>query len=398
MQMVGTCKLLLVGAPLMIVVMAGQMAAAQDAASTPAPAPATQAAPAVAAPTPAPQTGAAVAPANTAEDAKKAEKAKAEEEKKAQEQQAKAAKEAKKAAEQKAKIYTGPNTVIVLPPTPMLDEEGKQRLDPDGNPMFNPAVRQQRDKKGHPLFDEGGKPVFQTASDMGYDEHGKKIRVVKEKPPKMTPMVISRGTYTVDGMIGKAELNYNIADFKYIYLYAPAIGTIVVSKEPFPGGKEEKGAFNGNTLTVTTGDHKLQLASDQKLLDKKPVSAFVMVDRDFHLPSPYPVVGYGTVIKAPYVWPGSRENVALKGAFVQPPPIPVNLKPVLLLPPCPAGEMRKPAPPVLPGQKEEAQPCIPIPKGSATVSGPTAKKPAAAAPAATPPPATAPATANPTPQ
>jgi len=285
--------------------------------------------------------------------------------------------------------YTGPNTVIVLPPTPMLDGEGKQRLDPDGNPMFNPAVRQQRDKKGHPLFNENGKPEFQTAAELGYDEHGKKIHVVKAKVPKMTPMVISRGTYTVDGMIGKAELNYNIADFKYMYLYAPGIGTLVVSKEPFQGGKEEKGAFNGNTLTVTTGDHKLQLASDQRLLDKKPISAFVMVDRDFLLPSPYPVVGYGTVIKAPYVWPGSKENVALKGAFVQPPAIPVNLKPVLLLSPCPAGEMRKPAPPVLPGQKEVAQPCIPIPKGNATVSGPAAKPVAATA---------APATTNPTPQ
>jgi hypothetical protein len=392
MQMDRCWKLLLVGTPLMMVVMVGQRAAAQDAASTPAPASQDGVGQVTSPQSVVPHVLTPQDATPQATGAKKADKTKAEEEKKAQEQQAKAAKEAKKAAEQKAKIYTGPNTVIVLPPTPMLDEEGKQRLDPDGNPMSNPSVRQQRDKKGHPLFDAGGKPVFQTASEMGYDEHGKKIHVVKAKVPKMTPMSISRGTYTVDGMIGKAELNYNIADFKYMYLYAPTIGTVVVSKEPFQGGKEEKGAFNGNTLTVTTGDHKLQLASDQRLLDKKPMSAFVMVDRDFHLPSPYPVVGYGTVIKAPYVWPGSRENVALKGAFVQPPPIPVNLKPVLLLSPCPAGEMRKPAPPTLPGQKEVAQPCIPIPKGKATVSGPAAKKPDAA------PAATTPATTNPTPQ
>ena len=116
----------------------------------------------------------------------------------------------------------------------MLDEEGKQRLDPDGNPMFNPAVRQQRDKKGHPLFDEGGKPVFQTASDMGYDEHGKKIHVVKEKAPKMTPMVISRGTYTVDGMIGKAERGPvaidAIREFEAVYLIAIGGAAYLVSK------------------------------------------------------------------------------------------------------------------------------------------------------------------------
>src|SRR5215467_656909 len=81
--------------------------------------------------------------------------------------------------------YTGPTTVIELPPTPMLDEEGKQRQDPDGKLMFNPPVRQQRDKKGHPLFDEQGKPLMQTKDNLGYDENGKKIHPAKEKPPKL---------------------------------------------------------------------------------------------------------------------------------------------------------------------------------------------------------------------
>ena len=42
--------------------------------------------------------------------------------------------------------YTGPTTLVELPPTPMLDEEGNQRQDPDGKLMFNPPVKQQRDK------------------------------------------------------------------------------------------------------------------------------------------------------------------------------------------------------------------------------------------------------------
>jgi hypothetical protein len=353
MRIDGKWRLLLVGAPMLMVV---QVLAAQDAVPAPTPA-ATQTA----------------APGNASQDAKKADKAKAEEEKKA-----------KKVEEAKKKIYTGPNTVIVLPPTPMLDEEGRQRLDPDGQPMFNAAVRQQRDKKGHPLFNDKGKPVFQTASDLGFDEHGKKIRVHKEKEPKMIPVSISRGTFTVDGMIGKAELNYKIPDLKFIYLYAPGIGTLVVSNRPFTGSKEEKNAFSQKTLTVTTEDHTLQVASDDFILGKKPSSAFVLVDRDFHLPTPYPVVGYGGLLKAPYVWPGSHENAELKGAFVKPPPIPVNLQPVLLLSPCPEGQMRRAATPVLPGQKAEPQPCVLIPKGKVTVSGPAVKKTAAAAPAAAP--------------
>lgn len=369
MRMDKNWKLLLVGGPMFLAV---QVMLAQDAAPAAAPAPTAQAVPAPqTVTTPAAQVP---APVKASVDDKKAAKAAAEEDKKA-----------KKAEEAKKKIYTGPNTVIVLPPTPMLDEEGRQRLDPDGQPMFNPAVRQQRDKKGHPLFDLQGKPVFQTATELGYDEHGKKLKLVKVKQPKMTPVTIERGTFTVDGMIGKAELNYTIADFKYMYLYAPGIGTLVVSNEPFQGAKEQKNAFNDKTLTVTTGDHKLQVASDDRLLGKKPASAYVLVDRDFMLPTPYPVVGYGGLTKAPYVWPGSHENAELKGAFVKPPPIPVNLQPVLLLAPCPTGQMRRAAPPVLPGQKAEPQPCILIPKGKVTVSGPEVKK-ASAAPAAVPPP------------
>lgn len=393
MRIEGNWRLLLVGAPMLMV--AQVLGAQETAAAVAAPQAAQGAALQVAAPV---KTSADAGKAEKAkaDEEKKQEKAKADEEKKTERAKAEEEKRAKKAEEAKKKIYTGPSSVIVMPATPMLDEEGRQRLDPDNQPMFNPPVRQQRDKKGHPLFDEKGKPVFQTASDLGYDEHGKKIHIHKEKPPKLIPVMISRGTYTVDGMIGKAELNYNIPDFHYMYLYAPGIGTVVVSNRPFPGAKEEKNAFNGKTLTVTTEDHKLQVASDTLIRGKKAESAFVLVDRDFHLPTPYPVVGYGGSLKAPYVWPGSRENAPLKGAFVQPPPIPVDLRPVLLLSACPAGEMRKTTPLDLPGEKAADQPCIPIPKGKATMSGQAGKKPAAAAPVQ-PAPAAAPA-ATPAPQ
>ncbi len=367
MRMEGGWRLLLAGASMFMV---AQVSVAQEMASAVAPPPAVQS-------TASPTTVSATASADT----RQAEKAKAAQAKKQEKAKAEEEKRVRKAEKARKKIYTGPNTVIVLPATPMLDDEGRQRLDPDGKPMFNPPVQQQRDKKGHPLFDANGKPVFQTATDRGYDIHGKKIRVHKVKPPKMIPLTISSGTFTVDGMIGKADLNYDIANFQYMYLYAPGIGTLVVSNHPFQGAKEEKGAFSTRTLTVTAENHKLQVASDTPLLRKsrKAESAYVLVDRDFLLPSPYPVVGYGGVLKAPYVWPGSRKNAPLKGEFVTPPPIPVPLQPVYLLSPCPNGEMRKPAPPVLPGQKSLEQPCVPIPKGMVTMSGATA--PAAPVPA-----------------
>jgi hypothetical protein len=290
------------------------------------------------------------------------------------------------AAKKKGKkdVYTGPTEVVELSPTPMLDEEGKQRVDPDGKPMFNAPVRQQRDKKGHPLFDDKGKPVFQTASELGYDDKGHKIKVKKEKPPKMRPVSIVRGTYTVDGVIGKAALNYDIADLKYIYLYAPGVGIAVVGIDPFPGAKEQAKAFDGATLTVGVDGHELQLASDKPLLGKKPKpeSAYVLVDRSFELPARFPVMGYGEIRRPPYAWPGAKANTKFAGP-VQPPPIPVDLRPTLLLAKCPAGQMRKPAPKVLPGQPVPDQPCVPIAK---VVAVTTAVKPAgaAAAPAAKP--------------
>jgi hypothetical protein len=270
----------------------------------------------------------------------------------------------------KKDVYTGPNTIVELPPTPMLDEQGIQRLDPDGKPMWNAPVKQQRDKHGHPLFDEKGKPVLQTASDLGYDEHGKKIKVKKEKEPKKIPVSIVRGTMTVDGMTGKAALNYDIADLKYIYLYAPGIGVAVVSNEPFPGAVEQKNAFTNNTLTVTLGEHTLQLASEKNLLGKKSESAYVLMDRTFTLPSRFPVIGYGTLRKAPYQWPGAKPNGHESDVADFAPPPPSDLLPRQLLSPCPAGQMRKPAPPVLPGQTAPAQPCVPIKTAAVTAPAP----------------------------
>jgi hypothetical protein len=258
-------------------------------------------------------------------------------------------------------VYTGPMTVVVLPPTPMLDEQGNQRQDPDGKFMFNLPVKQQRDKKGHPLFDAQGKPVMQTKNDLGYDENGKKLHALKEKPVKPVSILISRGTLTVDGMTGKAALNYEIKDLKYLYFYVPGIGTTVVSNDPFPGAIEQKNAFNDSTLTVTVGEHMLQLTSDKRLFGKKAESAFVRVDKSFTMATKFPVMGYGPIRVAPYAWPGSKESEALKEAAAAP-PLPPSLLPVLLQQPCPQGQMRLAVPT---GQTAGPRPCIPVVLGKA---------------------------------
>jgi len=279
--------------------------------------------------------------------------------------------------------YNGPKDIIELPRTPMLDEEGKQRLDPDGKPMFNPPVKQERDRNGHPLFDDKGQPVFQTATDMGYDAKGKKINGKKEKEAKTISVEISKGTLTVDGMIGKARLNYDIKNFKYVYLYAPWIGTVVVSNRSFPGSKAQPNAFNQNTLTVTVEDHQFQVYSEKTILGGKPEPAYVAVDRDFKLSTQYPVMGYGSTLKTPYAWPGAKATPESK-AYVKPPPLPVSLRPTMLLPACPAGQIRQTAKATLPGDETPSAPCVPMGAGKQGTA------PAAAPADATPAPAGAP--------
>jgi hypothetical protein len=259
--------------------------------------------------------------------------------------------------------YSGPMTVVELPPAPMLDQEGNQRQAPDGKLMFNPPIRQQRDKYGHPLFDQQGKPVMQTKDNLGYDENGKKLHALKEKPPKVITVSISRGTLTVDGMTGKAALNYEIKDLKYVYFYVPGVGTTVVSNSPFPGAVEQKKAFDDKTLTVTLGDHVVQLSSDARILGKTAESAFVLVDKNFIVPTKFPVMGYGSLRVPPYAWPGSKENQQLQGSAVEAPPLPVDLRPDPLLQACPPGQMRALGARTLPGQVAAPRPCMPIVPG-----------------------------------
>lgn len=211
--------------------------------------------------------------------------------------------------------------------TPMLDESGKQMLDPDARPMFNPAPKPLRDKHGQPGLDEHGKLLLQTKDNLGYDEHGKKLKAVKEKEPKKVPVTIEQGTLTVDGWTGKARLNYDIADLKYLYIYAPGIGNTVISGAPFEGAIEQKNAFDGKTLTVSVSEHTLQLASEKPLLHQKhPASAYVRVDREYTMASRFPVMGYGTLRRPPYAWPGA------KSVSTNAPDLPKEVKPTLAAP------------------------------------------------------------------
>jgi len=189
-----------------------------------------------------------------------------------------------------------------------------------------------------------------------------KFKGKKGKQPKMTPMDIVQGTLTVDGWTGKARMNYNIADLKFLYVWAPGVGTVVVSNGWFAQSDIQMNAFNGNTLTLNLKGHTIQIASDKRMLNsKKPESAFVYVDKAYQFPSAFPVMGYGAAPLAPYAWPGATAVQILKAGVVVPPPLPKELRPVMAPPGCPP-----------PGSKQALNmtPCAlrPVPSASASVA------------------------------
>ena len=202
-------------------------------------------------------------------------------------------------------VYTGPKEIIVLPQTPVVDEAGRQLNDPDGKPVWNPAVKQQRDKNGHPLFDSNGKPVWQTADNLGFDEKGKTIHAPKVKEVKPVSLAVTGGLLEVDGFIARKAINFETAEMQYLYIYTPGVGTAVVSSTPFPGSTEVRGAIKGKAMTLKVGEHEMRLSSDSPMLGKEKATAslYVVVNPYFSLPTRTPSLGYGSVRTAPYAWP-----------------------------------------------------------------------------------------------
>ena len=235
--------------------------------------------------------------------------------------------------------------------------------------MFNPPVKQQRDKKGHPLFDAEGKPVMQTKDELGYDENGKKLhRLEREaaKDNRQSPSAVA--PLTVDGMTGKAALNYEIKDLKYVYFYVPGIGTTVVSTDPFPGAVEQETCLRRqDPHRDRKRAHRAVILGQSPLRQGSASLPIVLVDKSFSVPTRFPVMGYGPIRVAPYAWPGSKTNEELKGVGRSLLPCQRICGRRSLLQPCPAGQMRKASQPILPGQTTPP-PCVPIPQGQATTT------------------------------
>ena len=152
-------------------------------------------------------------------------------------------------------------------------------------------------------------------------------------PKSLISARVRDGVLTIDGMVAKVQLNYDIQHTGYMYFFVPGVGTAVVSLEPLADGTKVPDAFDGEKLAFTVDGHSVELSNDgSSLLDKRRSKAdvYVRLDRSAVAISRYPRMGYGDTAAAPYVWPLSGPQPANKEKVeyaVTPPPVPKSMLP-----------------------------------------------------------------------
>ena len=152
-------------------------------------------------------------------------------------------------------------------------------------------------------------------------------------PKSLISARVRDGVLTIDGMVAKVQLNYDIQHTGYMYFFVPGVGTAVVSLEPLADGTKVPDAFDGEKLAFTVDGHSVELSNEgTSLLDKRRSKAdvYVRLDRSAVAISRYPRMGYGDTAAAPYVWPLSGPQPANKEKVeyaVTPPPVPKSMLP-----------------------------------------------------------------------
>lgn len=153
-------------------------------------------------------------------------------------------------------------------------------------------------------------------------------------PDHLISARVRDGVLTIDGMVAKVQLNYDIEQTGYMYFFVPGVGTAVVSMAPLAGGARVADGFDGETLAFAVDGHHVELSSEEQLLPGRKSHAkadvYVRLDRSAVALSRYPRMGYGDTTKAPYEWPLSNPESASKEKVeyvVPPPPVPKSLLP-----------------------------------------------------------------------
>lgn len=134
------------------------------------------------------------------------------------------------------------------------------------------------------------------------------------------PLMYARirdGVYSVDGMVGKVRLNYDVKAARYFYLFMPGVGTALVSLAPSGDAVSVPAAYKDGQLTVRVAEHTFNVTGIESLVNdqgKEPATLFVTLNRNAWRLSRTPMVGFGTAMQAPYQWPGVLPASAVAAA------------------------------------------------------------------------------------
>lgn len=139
------------------------------------------------------------------------------------------------------------------------------------------------------------------------------------------------GVYTVDGMVAKVKLNYDMAGVRFLTMFVPGMGTAVISATPPPDAVVSQAALKDGELTFTAGEHRFKLTGIALASNRGTVPAhlYARLDRSAWQLGRQPMVGFGNLGAMPYQWPGALPATAAAHTEETEvsPPVPASLLP-----------------------------------------------------------------------
>ena len=139
------------------------------------------------------------------------------------------------------------------------------------------------------------------------------------------------GVYTVDGMVAKVQLNYNVNGANFLYFFVPGLGTAIVSVVADPDSITTEAKLVDNELSFSSGDHRFDLSGVTLASNKgtAPAHLYVKLDRSAWRLNRQPMVGFGSAPALPYAWPAALPPTTSAQAeeLHIVPPVPASLLP-----------------------------------------------------------------------
>jgi hypothetical protein len=135
------------------------------------------------------------------------------------------------------------------------------------------------------------------------------------------------GVYSVDGLVAKVQLNYDVEAARYLYFFVPGVGTAVVSAVAPADAVSVQAKLHDNELSFTADTHRFNLTGVALVNNKgvQPALLYVRLDRAAWRLNRQAMMGYGILAEAPYQWPGALPPVEERANHV----LPISLLPTV---------------------------------------------------------------------